>query len=105
MGFRCLVRDQEVDGSNPFAPTIPYCSRKISAVYGCFFQKCLQQSTLQRFVRGAKKAFFLTVDKTIWKQRTLQFLPFTQSCHLPRSVKVYKLSLSVSGQRVYSFSL
>src|SRR5260370_42030796 len=21
MGFRCLVRDQEVDGSNPFAPT------------------------------------------------------------------------------------
>src|SRR5882762_988184 len=22
MGFRCLVRDQEVDGSNPFAPTI-----------------------------------------------------------------------------------
>jgi hypothetical protein len=21
MGFKCLVRDQEVDGSNPFAPT------------------------------------------------------------------------------------
>jgi len=24
MGFRCLVRDQEVDGSNPFAPTISF---------------------------------------------------------------------------------
>ena len=21
MGYKCLVRDQEVDGSNPFAPT------------------------------------------------------------------------------------
>jgi len=21
MGFKCLVRDQEVEGSNPFAPT------------------------------------------------------------------------------------
>jgi len=26
MGFKCLVRDQEVDGSNPFAPTIK-CNR------------------------------------------------------------------------------
>ncbi len=24
MGFKCLVRDQEVDGSNPFAPTISF---------------------------------------------------------------------------------
>jgi hypothetical protein len=24
MGFKCLVRDQEVDGSNPFAPTTSF---------------------------------------------------------------------------------
>jgi hypothetical protein len=24
MGFKDLVRDQEVEGSNPFAPTIPF---------------------------------------------------------------------------------
>jgi hypothetical protein len=34
MGFRCLVRDQEVDGSNPFAPTI--ISPLNSILYGAF---------------------------------------------------------------------
>src|SRR5260370_20201052 len=46
MGFRCLVRDQEVDGSNPFAPTILSLAFSIayaacaasffSAVFGTF---------------------------------------------------------------------
>ena len=31
MGFRCLVRDQEVDGSNPFAPTISFRTNNLQA--------------------------------------------------------------------------
>jgi hypothetical protein len=39
MGFKDLVRDQEVDGSNPFAPTTPlesaiYTTRKIRGAPG-----------------------------------------------------------------------
>ena len=43
MGFRCLVRDQEVDGSNPFAPTTSlesatYKMRKsIERIVQCLF--------------------------------------------------------------------
>jgi hypothetical protein len=40
MGFRCLVRDQEVEGPNPFAPTIiswslPCNSDRAPSGYGC----------------------------------------------------------------------
>jgi hypothetical protein len=33
MGFRCLVRDQDVDGSNPFAPTTHVSAAQESATY------------------------------------------------------------------------
>jgi hypothetical protein len=40
MGFRYLVRDQEVDGSNPFAPTtpkiLPFISLRHFLRFGCF---------------------------------------------------------------------